>query len=357
LGNITFMADELEDQPAPTEETSETLSAVAFASMERFIAAYLALSKVTVGFTTLAKADLSKLENRLIVVHGLTLGLDAEKATPEEILREATRMSAVSFDTEPAITAGVYRDLRAYAMGLVERLNEVTNGFTIFSADVISANSKLLPFLQKLAGFRSKSEMKWAVGNASDHAIPAASAQKLADLITRINRGRTISRNVMLESVEPTLEGIVRDLVGKVLLESVVADALASEGVTFVREKEYESLRGVVYDFRADFLIPDAASPKAFIEVRKSSTRHASLYAKDKMFSAINWKGRNKDLLAVLIVEGPWTRETLTVMARVFDYVMPLSRSAETAAAIKAYVNGDKSKLKWLIQFSIGPAS
>jgi hypothetical protein len=136
-----------------------------------------------------------------------------------------------------------------------------------------------------------------------------------------------------------------------------VADALTSEGVTFVREKEYEFLRGVVYDFRADFLIPDAASPKAFIEVRKSSTRHASLYAKDKMFSAINWKGRNKDLLAVLIVEGPWTRETLTVMARVFDYVMPLSRSAETAAAIKAYMNGDTSKLKWLIQFSIGPAS
>ncbi|MBI4027907.1 MAG: hypothetical protein HY360_23180 [Verrucomicrobia bacterium] len=325
--------------------------------MERFIAAYLALSKVTVGFTALDKADLSKLENRLIVVHGLALSLEADKATPKEILRDAARMRAVGFDTEPAITAGVYLDLRAYAMDLVERLNEVTNGFTIFSADVINANPKLLPFLQKLAGFRSKSEMKRAVGNASDHAIPVAAAQKLADLITRANRGRTISRNMMLESVEPTLEGIVRDLVGKVLLESVVADALASEGVTFIREKEYESLRGVVYDFRADFLIPDAASPKAFIEVRKSSTRHASLYAKDKMFSAINWKGRNKDLLAVLIVEGPWTRETLTVMARVFDYVMPLSRSAETAAAIKAYVNGDKSKLKWLIQFSINPAS
>jgi hypothetical protein len=351
------MADELEDQPTPTEATSETLSAVAFASMERFIAAYLALSKVTVGFTTLAKADFSKLENRLIVVHGLTLGLEAEKATPEEILREATRMSAVGFDTESAITAGVYRDLRAYAMDLVKRLHEVTSGFTTFSADMISANPKLLPFLQKLAGFRSKSGMKRAIGNASDHAIPAAAAQELAGLITRANRGRTISRDVMLESVEPTLEGIVRDLVGKVLLESVVADALNSEGVTFIREKEYESLRGVVYDFRADFLIPGAASPMAFIEVRKSSTRHASLYAKDKMFSAINWKGLNKDLLAVLIVDGPWTRETLTVMARVFDYVMPLSRSAETAEAIKAYVNGDKSRLKWLIQFSISPAS
>jgi hypothetical protein len=349
------MADELEDQPAPVEETSQTLSAVACASMERCIAAYLALGKVTAGFTTLDKADLSKLQNRLIIINGLALGLEAENATAEEILREAARMSAVRFDTEPAITAGVYRDLRAYASDLVETLNEVSNGFTIFSAAVISANPTLLPFIQKLAGLHSKSEMKRAVGNASDHAIPAAAAQKLADLIARANRGRTISRNVMLESVEPTLEGIVRDLVGKLLLESVVADALRTEGVTFVREKEYESLRGVVYDFRADFLIPNAASPKAFVEVRKSSMRHASLYAKDKMFSAINWKGRNKDLLAVLIVEGPWTRETLTVMARVFDYVMPLSRSVETAAAIRAYVNGDKSKLKWLIQFSISP--
>ncbi len=351
------MADELDDQPAALEETSETLSAVALASMERFIAAYLALSKATAGFTALDKANLSKLENRLIVAHGLALDLEAETATPKEILDEAARTSAVGFDTEPAITAGVYRDLRAYATELVEKLNQISNGFSVFSADAICANPKLLPFLQKLAGFRSKSEMKRAVGNASDHAIPAASAQKLAELIARASRGRSISRNVMLESVEPTLEGIVRDLVGKVLLESVVADALTSEGVKFVREKEYESLRGVVYDFRADFLIPDAANPKAFIEVRKSSTRHASLYAKDKMFSAINWKGRNKDLLAVLIVDGPWTRETLTVMAKVFDYVTPLSRSAETAAAIKAYVNGDKSKLKWLIQFSINPAS
>ncbi|MHC5615341.1 MAG: hypothetical protein ACYTXA_31335 [Nostoc sp.] len=57
-----------------------------------------------------------------------------------------------------------------------------------------------------------------------------------------------------------------------------------------MRESEYKTLRGVIYDFRADFVIPDAQNPLAFIEVRKSSSRHASLYAKDKMFFAINWK-------------------------------------------------------------------
>ena len=77
-------------------------------------------------------------------------------------------------------------------------------------------------------------------------------------------------------------------------------------------------------------------APKAFIEVRKSSSRHASLYAKDKMFSAINWKGKNQDLLAVLVVDGPWTGETLKVMTKLFDYVVPLSAVADVAGAISA---------------------
>jgi hypothetical protein len=113
----------------------------------------------------------------------------------------------------------------------------------------------------------------------------------------------------------------------------------------------------VVYDFRADFVLPDAAEPKAFIEVRKSSSRHASLYAKDKMFSAINWKGRNTKMLAVLVVDGEWTRETLRVMANVFDYVIPIGRVPELMETMKAYLDGDNSKLKWLIQFRILPAN
>ncbi len=74
------------------------------------------------------------------------------------------------------------------------------------------------------------------------------------------------------------------------------------------------------------------------------------------MFSAINWKGRNKDLLAVLVVDGPWTEETLKVMTKVFDYVVPLNTAPHAAKAIAAYVKGDRTKLKWLIDFSIHPA-
>ena len=71
------------------------------------------------------------------------------------------------------------------------------------------------------------------------------------------------------------------------------------------------------------------------------------------MFSAINWKGKNPKLLAVLVIDGPWTGETLKVMANVFDYVIPISRVGDLAVILDAYLKGDKSKLKWLIKFKI----
>ena len=165
-----------------------------------------------------------------------------------------------------------------------------------------------------------------------------------------------MTRERVLQSVEPTLEGIVRDLVGRLLLESIVKNALDDARVPYKRESEYKHVEGVVYNFRADFVIPDDEHPKAFIEVRKSSSRHASLYAKDKMFSAINWKGKNKELLAILVVDGPWTAETLRIMTKIYDYVMPINMSPDIAEVISAYLHGDRSKLKWLIDFSIDSA-
>jgi len=74
------------------------------------------------------------------------------------------------------------------------------------------------------------------------------------------------------------------------------------------------------------------------------------------MFSAINWKGKTTDLLAVLVVDGEWTGETLRVMANVFDYVVPIGRVDELVRSIEAYLKGDRRKLKWLIDFRIRPA-
>lgn len=164
---------------------------------------------------------------------------------------------------------------------------------------------------------------------------------------------KNINKGEILKRLDSTLEGIVRDLVGRVLLESLVESALVKKGIPFLREKEYESLAGVIYSHRADFVVPDNKNPLAFIEVRKSSSRHASLYAKDKMFSAINWKGKHNNMLAILIVDGDWTAETLKIMANVFDYVVPISKVSDLAVILSQYLGGDKTKLKWLIQFKI----
>ncbi len=160
----------------------------------------------------------------------------------------------------------------------------------------------------------------------------------------------------ILQRLESTLEGIVRDLIGRVMLEPIVESDLVAAKVPFKREGEYASLPGVIYDFRADFVIPDERTPRAFIEVRKSSSRHASLYAKDKMFSAINWKGKHPEMLAILVVDGEWTAETLKIMARVFDYVVPLRHINDLAHTVSEYLAGDKTKLKWLIDFTISGA-
>ena len=58
-------------------------------------------------------------------------------------------------------------------------------------------------------------------------------------------------------------------------------------------------------------------------------------------------------MLAMLVVDGPWTAETLRVMANVFDYVVPLTAVSDAAEAVGAYLNGDRSRLKWLINFEI----
>lgn len=231
-----------------------------------------------------------------------------------------------------------------------------TAGFSSFEAGYLAENPYLLPLLRHLGGIFSKAKLKKLVGSVSNNNITKPAAERLAKLLSERVDPVHVVKGEVLKRLESTLEGIVRDLVGRVLLESIVDAALRRRGLSFLREEQYEALAGVVYDFRADFVLPDATTPKVFIEVRKSSSRHASLYAKDKMFSAINWKGRTNDLLAALVVDGDWTGETLRVMANVFDYVVPIGRVDELVQSIEAYLNGDRAKLKWLIEFRISPA-
>jgi len=335
--------------------TLKTLYQIADAEIRRCIDVYLALAQASRGLTAVVPQHLVDERARIIVMAGL--GIPPRAATPEEVHAEWQRRQALIFDLETAITAGVYTNLRTVAESLYEDVRSRTSDFTRFDPAYLVENPHVLPLMQHLSGIFSKAKLKEQVGSVSDHNISRPAAERLCKLLAeRVDPARVVKGEI-LKRLESTLEGIVRDLVGRVLLESIVDAALRRRRLSFLREDEYEALAGVVYDFRADFVLPDATAPKVFIEVRKSSSRHASLYAKDKMFSAINWKGKTPDLLGVLVVDGEWTGETLRVMANVFDYVVPIGRIDDLVQSVEGYLNGDHTKLKWLIEFRITPAS
>lgn len=333
-----------------------TLYQAASEEMHKCIESYLILSKATRGLSEVTPEAIVDQRTLTILLAGLGLAAGHAVTSADEACALWKRRQAVPFDAETAITAGVYLNIRIIGITFLDEVERSTEGFTNFRSEFIAANPHFLPILQHLSGVFSKAKLKELIGSVSDTGISKPASERLAKVLSERVDPAHVNKGEILQRLESTLEGIVRDLVGRVLLERIVEQALSEACVPFQREEEYGSLPGVVYDFRADFVLPNATNPKAFIEVRKSSSRHASLYAKDKMFSAINWKGKNRTLLAVLVVDGDWTGETLRVMANVFDYVVPIGRSGELAETIKSYLNGDTSKLKWLIEFRITPA-
>jgi hypothetical protein len=332
-----------------------TLYQLADAEIRACVADYLVLAADTLGFAAVTVDAVNTPRKAMILLAGLHAPLD--DTGPGTVVHEWDRRRAIPLDIEAGITAGVYINLRGAGARYFDEVRAATAGFANWPPEYIRQNPHTLPLLQHLAGVFSKAALKRQVGHVSDTAISGPAAIRLAALL----EDRVVAENVregeVLQRLEATLEGIVRDLVGRVMLETIVESALDRAGVPYRRENEYTGLAGVVYEHRADFVVPNEQTPRAFIEVRKSSSRHASLYAKDKMFSAVNWKGAHDDILAILIVDGEWTTETLRVMARVFDYVVPIRHVNDLADTVGAYLRGDRTKLKWLIDFSITAAT
>ena len=332
-----------------------TLYQLADAEIRSCIFDYLELAAATNGFEAVSEQAIDTSRKAIIILAGLNASTKDPSA--QSAVQEWHRRRAIPLDVETGITAGVYASIRDAGVKYLDEIKAGTSGFTVWDPVFIKSNPHTLPLLQHLAGLFSKAALKKQVGSVSDVSISLPAAKRLAELLSVRVIPEAVREGEILKRLESTLEGIVRDLIGRVMLESIVESALKSEGVPFKREDEYLGLSGVIYDIRADFVIPDEIAPMAFIEVRKSSSRHASLYAKDKMFSAINWKGRHQKMLAILVVDGEWTNETLRVMANVFDYVVPLRHVNELAIAISQYLSGDASKLKWLIDFKISAAT
>jgi len=329
----------------------KTLYEYATEVMSSSIEHYLKIASATSGFQNFTLELLSESDTRELVLSGKSL--EVRELTPEECLQDLQRVTSVAFDVEKGVSFYVYKHTREYIQTLIKKAIELSNNFSSLKANDIKEHPYLLPIWQAALSISSKANLKAIFGTATDRVISKPSSEKIAEHANAFFPVNNVSAVQITERVERTLEGIIRDLVGRLLLESVVKNALDKAGVPYLTEAEYSGIDGVVYKFRADFVIPNEREPLAFIEVRKSSSRHASLYAKDKMFSAINWKGRHPNLLGIIVTEGDWTNESLVTMAKVFDYVVPLSNSEVLAQNIKKYIEGDKSILKWIINFSI----
>jgi hypothetical protein len=150
---------------------STTFYKIASDAMKNYIEIYLGLSKQSNGFSNIQNINLTSRNSRLVVIHGLSLELDPDTSTSEEIKREAERILAVNFDTESAITAGVYEKMRFFAKSLVENLFKETDNLKFLPPEYLLANPGLLPLFQQLAGLRSKSELlKWLINFSIEEA-------------------------------------------------------------------------------------------------------------------------------------------------------------------------------------------
>ncbi|WP_081285346.1 hypothetical protein [Tritonibacter mobilis] len=332
----------------------KTLYQLADAEIRFCIKEYLELAEASSGLTNVQEDQIDSDRKAIILLAGLNASI--ENPTAKIAVSEWERRKALPFDVESGITNGVYNSIRGAGADYLQEVKTGSSGYRSWPSDFIKSNPHTLPILQHLSGIFSKAALKKQVGSVSDLSISGPASKRLSALLSERVDPNGIREGEILKRLESTLEGIVRDLVGRVMLESIVESALLSEDVPFKREDEYASLTGVIYDHRADFVVPDEERPVAFIEVRKSSSRHASLYSKDKMFSAINWKGKHPEMLAILVVDGEWTAETLRIMANIFDYVVPLNHVNELAKTISDYLGGDRTKLKWLVRFEVDPA-
>ena len=327
-----------------------TLYEIAKQSMYMEIEVYQKLVSKSDGFKKINASLLKNKDIKRVFSAGIHESINKSS---EELINDYIRKSAVPFDIENAVSVGVYESVRKFAETLYNEASTLTNGFKSITSKKIRKNPQFLPVFQQLYSQISKAQLKKLIGNISDQIISEPASERFCKYL-KISKGtRQVNKNTVLQRMESTIEGIVRDLVGRVLLEEIVATSLKAQKVPFLREGEYSGISGVVYDNRSDFVVPNEKAPIAFIEVRKSSSRHASLYAKDKMFSAINWKGKHKNLIAAIVVDGEWTKATLQTMSQIFDYVIPIHESEKLAGYLKKACAGDKSIQKWIINFSV----
>ncbi|MCH8838360.1 MAG: hypothetical protein IIA60_11285, partial [Candidatus Marinimicrobia bacterium] len=117
---------------------------------------------------------------------------------------------------------------------MIETTFAETNGFLNVSAEYIRNNAHFLPVIMHAAGIFSKQELKRIVGSINDTHISRPASRRLAEYLSNLGPEAFAQPEQIQERMKATTEGIVRDLVGKLLLEEFVASALRDAGVVIL---------------------------------------------------------------------------------------------------------------------------
>lgn len=299
------------------------------------------LSAGTDGFRNVKARHFDCPATALLLMRGK--GLSAA-STPDES-RALWRDSAAAFRHDRAATAALTEGLLRHAELLLDHVIETTRNFEAVTEEWIVANPSCLPVLTNSMGNYSKKQFKQKYG------INAASNRKVgitdAARIRRAFGTETIkSRGEIMTSLYRTVEGISRDLVGKVVNEGFVKRPLEQAGIRFAQDGDKDAasaITGLFTTSKADFVIPDRHSPQAFIEVRGCDSQHASVYASQLCDSVANRCALHPDCLSILVYDK-WNKASLARLARFFDYLFPIQDSWKAVEIVKLHLSGKSMK-------------
>ncbi|MDW9481948.1 hypothetical protein GOB57_25185 [Sinorhizobium meliloti] len=255
----------------------------------------------------------------------------------------ALNTSAWNQSQEPfqhAVAAGavVAAKLREQAGDIITFVLEATASLTKVSPEWIMEHPFSLPVFVNATGTSSKKKFKseFKLTNASDRKIGATDA---ARIVASLRPDKVLSEKEIVAGMEALIEGIVRDQIGKVVNEDFVKRALDELDLPYIRDEGGTALiEGEYSASRADFAIPENTKPQAFIEVRKSGSNHASVYANDLCMTVVDRITRHPECLAVLLYDGSWSGPSREKVDRVFDYVFHVHESRKAAGIIRRHL-------------------
>ncbi|MCS4088789.1 hypothetical protein [Rhizobium sp. BK176] len=308
----------------------------------------------TSGFSKVCEEDFACPEKGPLLLAGKRL--TCLGSAKENI--EAWKTAGVVFEHADAAGRVVAAKLRIRAAEMVNFVFDETAQLTRVTPEWIMAHPYTLPVFANATGTVSKKRFKnqFKLTAASDRSIGRTDATRIVE---GIQPGMVLAPREVVAGMESLIEGIVRDQIGKVVNEAFIQQALDRRDVPYVRDEGGSNqIEGLVSASRADIAAPDNSDPKVFIEVRKSTANHASLYASSLMFSALDRRGRHPNSLAIMLYDGAWSGATKALMENAFHYVFHVLESDQAADIVKRHLDGEDMRPKRpMLTLSFGEAT